>query len=197
MVGTLWDDASCECRLLDHSPILVDVLGNGFELTDALGGVDFDLNGDSVTERLAWTTADSDDAWLVLDRDENGTIDGGTELFGDLTPQSSSAEPNGFLALAEFDKLEKGGNGDGRIDKRDAVFSYLQLWQDTNHDGVSEANELHSLPSMNIKALDLDYHESRKVDQFGNQFRYRAKVYDKHGASIGRWAWDVFLKSVP
>lgn len=196
----LWDSETCDC-VPTITPIIVDVDGDGYQMTNANDGVLFDMVGmDGVPEHISWTAAGTDEAFLGLDNNNNGQVDNGTELFGNFTaqpPPPAGVERNGFLALAEFDKQTVGGNDDGLITANDAVFGSLRLWQDLNHNGLSESAELHTLAELGLVSIDLKYRESRRIDEYGNKFRYRGKVKDIHGTQLARWAWDVFLVRRP
>ena len=95
-----WLGGMCE---LPNCPLIVDTARDGYKLTSVENGVRFDLNADGVPEQVAWTRRDSDDAFLVLDRNGNGRIDDGSELFGNHTPARPDTPeittPNGFEAL--------------------------------------------------------------------------------------------------
>jgi hypothetical protein len=181
---------------LQDSPIIIDTNGTGFQLTSAANGVMFDIKGNGVPLQIAWTAPGSRNSWLALDRNHNGKIDSGKELFGNFTEQPPSTNPNGYLALAEFDKPENGGNGDGMIDSRDAVFPKLLLWIDESHDGISQPNELHSLSELGVFSISLHYQSEPFKDQYGNSFHYRAKLNPDPAdgeSRDGRWTYDVFL----
>jgi hypothetical protein len=190
----LWNTSTCSC--VKVSPIVLDISGKGFSLTDAKNGVLFDP-GIGRQVQMAWTAQGSDNAFLALPG-KDGVVNNGKELFGNLTQQPASNDPNGFAALAVYDDPKNGGNGDGVIDAKDAIFSSLRLWIDANHDGISQKNEMHTLPSLGVNSLSLKYKETPKTDQYGNEFRFKGHVNpdDPHG-QVDRVAYDVFFVSVP
>ena len=167
------------------SPIVIDLDRQGFRFTSVEEGVVFDIDADGTPERIAWTTPGSGHAFLALDRDENGWIDDGRELFGDRTPQPPSSEPHGFRALALYDD-----DHDGWITAADAVFSSLRLWIDRDHDGRSQPLELVGLIDASVRAISVEPVESRRRDEHGNEFRYSALVRLRPEVTQ---AVDVFL----
>ena len=175
------------------SPIVLDTFDQGFHLTSLANGVQFRVLPGGPLQQMSWTDANWRNGWLVLDRNGNGTIDDFTELFGDLTPQPPSSTPNGFLALAVFDGVSNGGNGNGYIDPGDSVYSRLRVWIDANHNGISEPNELHTLQEIGIFKIGLKFHQTPFVDQYGNQFRYKGSVWDG-GGNERDVCYDVFLQ---
>jgi hypothetical protein len=181
------DDASRAGNGCD-SPIVLDMADDGYRLTSVRHGVTFDLNADGTPEQVAWTHAGSDDGWLALDRNGNGIIDNGSELFGNHTPAyADRADPtseHGFMALRFAQGPSYGGPSlpDDRIDGRDAIFSRLLVWTDRNHNGFSEPDELQKLSATEVRAISTDFRESRRRDRHGNQFRLRARSWWADGS---------------
>jgi len=142
---------------------------------------------------MSWT--DRSEGLLALDRNGNGRIDDGSELFGNATRLSGgSRASNGYLALAELDSPIFGGNGDGHIDSTDAVYSSLRLWVDRNHDGISQPEELMTLTQAGIERIGLEYRRSPRTDRYGNRFRFvgRAWKKDRNGTRNPILTWDGF-----
>ncbi|MES2675307.1 MAG: calcium-binding protein, partial [Pseudomonadota bacterium] len=142
-----------------RDPLVLDLSGNGtVDTLSITAGVHFDSDNSGFAERTSWVAPD--DALLVLDRNSNGFIDGGAELFGtDTLLNNGTFAVNGFDALAEFDL-----NEDGQIDVNDSIFSDLRLWQDTNSNGVTDSGEVKTLTAMGVTAVATTFTTNRFTD---------------------------------
>lgn len=159
-VFTDYQDATTAPKV---DPLILDLNGDGLATTNLdQSDVYFDLDSNGFAERTAWI--DANDGLLVLDRDGDGKITNGQELFGDQTLLSNGTRAtSGFEALREFDD-----NKDGKIDASDIVYLKLKVWQDLNRDGVSQAEEMKSLADVGIKAINLNSTVTGAADAMGN-----------------------------
>ena len=135
-----------------YDPLVLDLDGDGIETTSILDGtvILFDHNADGVKTGTGWVKPD--DGWLVLDRNGNGTIDSGRELFGvDTLKSNNQLASSGFDALKDLDS-----NKDGKIDFADSVFANLRIWRDLNQDGISQAAELTTLSANSVTAIGVN-----------------------------------------
>lgn len=185
-----------ECVYSPGSPIILDAARDGYKLTSVDEGVRFDLNADGVPELVAWTRAGSDDGFLAMDRNGNGRIDDGAELFGNHTPATPAhpglTTPNGFEALAFLSSPWYGrGVPDRQIDAQDAAFPRLLVWRDLNHNGISEPDELQSAADAGVVAIGTDYRTRKRVDRYGNEFRQQGRITWADGDAP---VYDVWLK---
>lgn len=154
--GDNYNDAGNEPAPKD--PLIIDLGKKGIELTSLDDGVHFDLDKNGFAEKTAWIGGE--DGFLALDRNGNGKIDNGGELFGDqVTLKDGSTSSEGFEALAELDE-----NGDGVIDKNDSEFANLRVWIDANHNGISESDELKTLDELGITSISLDHANKSETD---------------------------------
>ncbi|MEA1063899.1 hypothetical protein [Erwinia sp. HR93] len=169
------------------SPLIVDLDGDGVETSETTTWFDHDGNG--YAQQTGWVGRD--DGLLVLDKNQNGLIDDGSELFGNNTRLSDGElAENGFLALADYDS-----NGDGVIDINDEIFTRLKIWQDRNGDGITDEGELITLEQAGIKAINLDWRDTDIVDAAGNHHRQQGG-YIKTDGTTGAIS-DVWFNQNP
>ena len=138
-----------------YDPLVLDLDGDGIETvgTQGYAGALFDHDKDGIRTSTGWAAAD--DGLLVIDRNSDGLINNGGELFGDSTVlKDGSNAAHGYAALAEFDT-----NSDGKVDAQDTDFAKLKVWRDLNQDGVSQDGELFTLAELNIQSLDAAYQD--------------------------------------
>jgi len=206
---SLFGQLSCDCDTIlyksskfgnqdcdDHSPIVLDLDSDNFSFSGPEGATFFDLYGTGFPLFLHWVLPQSDDAFLFHDINDNGIVDDGTELFGNGTIliMEDRFAPNGFVALAQFDLTSQGGDEDGLITAADQVWGSLGLWLDTDANGISDEEEVYTLESFGLKALETIPRESNRIDRHGNRLRFWARA---HRFDLPRIKMlDVFFKEV-
>jgi len=170
-----------------------------YKLTGVVGGVRFDIDGDGIEEQIAWTHQSSHLAFLALDRNGNGKIDSGKELFGNHT---FAGVGNGFYAL-----LREATGTTAIISEGHPLYEKLLLWEDENHNGISEAWELHKF-SDHYVGIGTGYRDSALTDKYGNEFRYEGWAAVRDPGKFKKFPegepgaekdilipiWDVFLR---
>ena len=183
------DDRDPDDPETDSSPIVIDLNNDGINTLSLDYTRNFDLDNNGFAEATGWIQ--KDDALLAYDRNGNGKIDNGGELFGDKTisdnyySYTNPKAKNGFEALKEFDT-----NNDGIIDKNDKDFDKLLLWQDKNSNAVTDEGELIKL-SDKVKSINLNYKEI-STDNNGNSIRQTSTATLNDGTKVK--ADDIWFK---
>jgi hypothetical protein len=187
-----WDPNLQNCNT--GSPLIVKLSRReSYALTSVEDGVLFDISARGTVSRVSWTPAGSDLGFIVLDKNGNGIIDDGGELFGTETVmRNGKRAPNGFVALYDLD----GGFAvtDMKIDAADVAYSQLRVWVDDNHNGFSETAELMTLRQAGIVSLPVEYRETPRADRHGNRYKYvGSAVFSERGRVVARRMFDVFF----
>lgn len=179
-------------------PIVIDLGNNGFNLGAPGAGVYFDVDADGVRDHVQWLRRGGDEGFLAMDRTGNGLVDDGAELFGIGTPLvlEGGLAPNGFVGLAQYDARRLGGNDDGLITNADAIWPQLRIWIDLDADGVSTYDEMRTLRSYGITALETIPKLRKYVDAAGNVIPYWAWALQREKSGRVQMV-DVFFRRLP
>ena len=168
-----------------YSPLMIDMAGNGIKLSDPNKGMNFDLTGDGLEQKIS-CPLNSGTPFIALPNEIDGEINNINELFGNHTmgPDGRKAD-NGFLALAKYDN-----NQDGLINNEDAIYKKLRLWDESNCDGIASDSELKTLEEAGVVEIDLLYHDIFKGDVYGNVSKQHSFVKTANGK---RSVFDVWF----
>ena len=201
-----------QCTVM-ASPLLVQIGKNGsqqsIDLSAPLSGVLFDILGSNsfpfahAKKIISWFTQETVHGnYFIVLPDSNGEVNGVDQMFGNNTrgPDGEFAA-NGYDALKKWDGRKADGSYDsasrnGVIDRHDAVFSQLRLWEDDNGDGIAQASELHTLSEVGLTSIDLSFDASyTETDSYGNQIRMRSSATTSD--SKRHVVYDIWFRIVP
>jgi len=165
------------------APIVLDLDGDGVTLTSlAQSTVGFDQDGDGVLDRTGWVGPG--DGLLVLDRNANGVVDGGSEIAFSDDEEHAISDLEG---LRTYDT-----NENGFFDRLDTDFARFQVWRDANQDGVSQAGELFSLDDLQITGINLTLTPNAAEQQPEENFLYGTTQFTRADGTVGQ-VGDVML----
>ena len=155
-------------NFIRRDPLAIDLDGDGIETVGVDAGVLFDHDADAIKTGTGWLNAD--DAFVVIDRDGNGTIDSGRELFGvDTVVGTEPLTGRAIYAVDAFDALKSiDSNGDNLFNSADVQYGNLRLWRDLNQDGISQTTELQGLAEAAITSINLTTQKATKTLPGGN-----------------------------
>lgn len=160
-------------------PIVLDLDGNGAESAHIKNGAHFDYSGDGFAELTGWIN--EKDGFLVIDRNGDGKINDGKELFGDQTIlKSGKKASDGFEALVELDS-----NNDGKLDSSDKDYSLLKVWCDEDGDGRTLPQEIHTLDELGIKSISLQSNTTSVRDAQGNT-QTRVSTFERSNGAVNQ-----------
>ena len=172
-----WDNLPRKNGIVIYDPLTLDLDGDGIEAIASNGhkGALFDHDKDGIRTATGWVG--KDDGFLVYDRNGDGVVNDGSELFGDNTLlKNGERATNGYQALADLDD-----NGDGKVDAADSAFAKLRVWRDLNQDGISQEGELLTLNEAKVKALNLANQSSNRDLGNGNSLAEEGTYTDSDG----------------
>ncbi len=166
---------TAEEEIKQTDPLAFDLNGNGIETTGVKHGVQFDIDGNGLTEQTSFVSGG--DAFLSYDKNGNGIIDNGHELFGD-----QNGATNGFEELKKHDE-----NQDGIIDKNDAIYSRLSLLS-LDQDNQQKTS---SLAEHHIQSINLNYNNQHQAINYYDVIEQSGSFKRTNGTS--GYAADIML----